>query len=119
MKDKKPVHIVCFAFPAWEAAYLRSTIELMKCAAADNLVLYVDYAYTVADLFKGIFSVKNFDWKRLLGLKPRLRREGGRGETGIYVLSLPPVLPAFAFQSYRVFKLVNRLNAAILYQPRH
>ena len=63
---RTPKHIVCFALPAWEAAYSRSTVELMKSLAADNVVLYVDYAYTISDLFKGIFSMKDFDWKRLV-----------------------------------------------------
>lgn len=108
---KTPKHIVCFALPAWEAAYSRSTVELMKSLAEKNLVLYVDYAYTITDLLKGIFSAKDFDWKRLIGLKPRLRRVSGEGKTGLYVLSLPPVFPAFFLRSYRLFKLANRFNA--------
>jgi len=110
---RTPKHIVCFALPAWEAAYSRSTVELMKSLAADNVVLYVDYAYTISDLFKGIFSMKDFDWKRLVGLKPRLRRVSGHGKTGMYVLSLPPVFPAFFLRSYPLFKIANRFNATL------
>jgi len=111
MKTHK--HIVCFALPAWEAAYARSTVELMKSLAVDNLVLYVDYAYTITDLLKGIFGMKDFDWKRLIGLKPRLRRVSGHGNTGMYVLSSPPIFPAFFLRSYKLFKMANKFNAAL------
>jgi teichuronic acid biosynthesis glycosyltransferase TuaH len=85
----------------------------MKSLALENLVLYVDYAYTISDLLRGIFSMKDFDWKRLIGLKPRLRRISGQGSTGLYVLSLPPIVPAFFFTSYKFFRLTNRFNAAL------
>jgi len=113
MKQLKPKHIVCFALPAWEADYLRSTVELMKGLSDDNLVLYVDYAYTISDLIKGILGKKKFEWKRLLGIKKRLRRITGDDGTGLCVLSLPPVLPAFIIKSYPLFKIANRINAAV------
>jgi len=113
MEELKPKHIVCFALPAWEADYLRSTVELMKGLAADNMVLYVDYAYTISDLVKGILGKKKFDWKRLLGIKKRLRRISGDDGKGLCVLSLPPVLPSFIIKSHRFFVLANKVNAAI------
>lgn len=114
MPDTKPRHIVCLALPAWEAEYLRSTVELMKSLSERNLVLYVDYAYTISDLIKGITGKKKFDWKRLIGLKKRLRKiSAGKDGTGLYVLSLPPVFPAFMLKSERLFRLANKFNAAI------
>ena len=68
MEVPKPKHIVCCALPAWEADYSRSTVELMQCLAVGNKVLYVDFAYTITDLLKGITGKKKFDWKRLLGI---------------------------------------------------
>ncbi|AYL95161.1 glycosyltransferase [Mucilaginibacter celer] len=114
MPDKKPQHIVCLALPAWEAEYLRSTVELMKSLSGHNLVLYVDYAYTVSDLIKGITGKKKFDWKRLIGLKNRLRKvSGDESNTGLYVLSLPPLFPAFILKSERLFRLANKFNSAL------
>ncbi|BAU54893.1 glycosyltransferase [Mucilaginibacter gotjawali] len=112
MKKQDPGHIVCLALPAWEADYLRSTVELMKGLSATNLVLYVDYAYTISDCIKGILGKKKFEWKRLLGINKRLRKISGDDQTGLYVLSLPPVFPSFIIRSYTFFKLANRLNAA-------
>ena len=112
MAKQSPRHIVCLALPAWEADYLRSTVELMKGLSASSLVLYVDYAYTISDCIKGMRGIKKFEWKRLLGIDKRLRKISGTGNRGLYVLSLPPVLPSFAIRSYTFFKLANRLNAA-------
>lgn len=113
MTEDKPKHIICFALPAWEAEYLRSTVELMKCASEQNLVLYVDYAYTITDCFKGILGKKKVDWKRMLGLKNRLQKINGNNERGLYLLTLPPIFPSFTFNKYSFFSASNKFNAAI------
>ena len=113
MQQHKPQHIICMALPAWHADYLRSTVELMKGLAENNLVLYVDYAYTISDCIKGLFGKKKIEWKRMLGLQPRLRKIKGDTNTGIYLLSLPPTLPAFASKNFKQFTLANKLNAVI------
>ena len=108
-----PEHIVCLALPAWEADYLRSTVELMKCLSADNLVLYVDYAYTISDCIKAARGNTKMEWKRVFGIKKRLRKISGDEDKGLYLLSLPPVFPAFACKSYKWFTKANQINAAI------
>lgn len=110
-KPNTTQHIICFALPAWHADYLRSTVELMKCAANDNLVIYVDYAYTFGDCLKAILGKKKLDWQRILGLKNRLQKISGNTNQGLYVLSLPPIFPSFALSNYKLFKLANKFNA--------
>ncbi len=108
----KPEHIICFALPQWEAAYLRSTVELMKCAAHNNLVLYVDYAYTFSDCIKAMQGKSKLEWKRALGFKKRLRKWSGDENKGMYLLTLPPVFPSFVFTSKKLFSKANQFNAA-------
>ncbi len=108
-----PEHIICFALPAWKADYLRSTVELMKCVANDNLVLYVDYAYTISDCIKAMRGNAKVEWKRALGFKKRLRKISGDESKGLYLLSLPPVFPSFVFTSKKMFAKANQFNAAI------
>ncbi len=110
-KPNTTQHIICFALPAWHADYLRSTVELMKCAANDNLVIYVDYAYTFGDCLKAVLGKKKIDWKRILGFKNRLQKISGNTNQGLYVLSLPPIFPSFALNNYKLFKLANKFNA--------
>ena len=109
----KAEHIICFALPAWEADYLRSTVELMKCLAKNNLVLYVDYAYTLSDCIKAIRGKKKMEWKRVIGVQKRLRKIEGNDGAGLYLLSLPPVFPAFALPTIKWFEKANKINAAI------
>lgn len=110
----KPEHVICFALPQWEADYLRSTVELMKCLADDHLVLYVDYAYTLSDCIKSIQGKNKtkLEWKRALGFKKRLRKISGDENKGLYLLTLPPVFPSFVFASKKLFRKANQFNAA-------
>lgn len=103
--------IICHAFPAWEGNYVKSTVELMKAAAHQgHRVLYVDYAYTWTDFVKSLLGKGHASWRRMLGLQPRLRREG-MGDTAPYVLTLPPVLPANFLKNPRLHDAVNRWNS--------
>lgn len=113
MKRNQPHHIVCFALPAWEAPYLRSTVELMKGLALNNKVLYVNYAYSIKDCLNAILGKNKIDWKRLIGLKSRLQNISGNNDKGLYLLSLPPIIPAFATRNYQLFQLICKINAFI------
>lgn len=101
------MNIVCHAFPAWDGNYVKSTVELMKAAAAQgHRILYVDYAYTWTDFFKGILGKSRVPWRRMLGLAPRLR-----AERGLHILSLPPVLPSNFLKNPRWHDVIDRLNS--------
>lgn len=84
--------IICIALPTWEGKYLKSTVQLMTELAKDNKVLYVEYAFTYKDVLKGIFG-KDIPYKRILGLKSRIRQIPIAKGKFIHVLNLPPVLP--------------------------
>ena len=84
--------IICIALPTWEGSYLKSTVQLMTELAKDNKVLYVEYAFTYKDVLKGIFG-KDIPYKRILGLKSRIRQIPIAKGKFIHVLNLPPVLP--------------------------
>lgn len=101
------MNIVCHAFPAWDGNYVKSTVELMKAAAAQgHRILYVDYAYTWTDFFKGILGKSGAPWRRMVGVSPRIR-----SEQGLHILSLPPVLPSNFLKNPRWHDVVDRLNS--------
>lgn len=83
----------------------------MKCLAdRGNRVLYVDYAYTWKDWFSGLFGRGFAPWRRMVGLQNRIR-EVPTGKGGhLWVLSLPPVIPANFIQSPWLYDLVTRIN---------
>ncbi len=106
MKD-----IICLAFPAWEGNYLKSTVQLMKELAKDNHVLYVDYAYTWKDFFNSLRGKGFASWQRMLGMKPRLRRELLENGATLSVLTLPPVIPTNFIKNPKFFDKINAINA--------
>jgi glycosyltransferase involved in cell wall biosynthesis len=111
MKD-----IICLAFPAWEGNYLKSTVQLMKELAINNSVLYVDYAYTWKDFFNSLRGKGFASWQRMLGLKPRLRREILDNGAAISILTLPPVIPTNFIKNPKLFDKINSLNAYFMEQ---
>jgi glycosyltransferase involved in cell wall biosynthesis len=105
------MNVICHAFPAWEGDYFKSTVALMKgLADRGNRVLYIDYAYTWKDLFKSMFGKGHASWKRMTGLEYRLRLEktGNGGE--VWILTLPPAIPANFLGSGILFNAVMAFN---------
>ena len=111
---KKPLHIVCHAFPSWHGDYVKSTVELMKALAGNNKVLYIDYAYTLKDL---VLSFRKNTWvpaKRMLGFKEPLRMVELNNGTHLHLLSLPPVLPVNWISNQLVFNFFQSINARLM-----
>lgn len=107
-------NIICVAFPAWEGNYLKSTVQLMKELALDNQVLYVDYAYTWKDFFQSMVGKGFASWKKMLNIQPRLRKERIENGAELYVLTLPPVLPANFLKTPVAYDLVNFFNSLLI-----
>lgn len=99
--------IVCVAFPSFEGRYVKSTVELMKQLAARHRVLYVDYAYTWKDFW---VSKDKYLKQRMLGLRARLVVHEVGIDTQLWVLTLPPILPAHFIRSRRLYDFVMWLN---------
>lgn len=109
MKDKTKPTIVCHSFPAWDAPYVKSTIELMTRMAKDQRVILVDYHYTCKDIFTSSYAPK----KRILGLLSRWRNvETDHGVIEVY--NSPPVLPTNWISNKTLFRLVSGLNGILL-----
>ncbi len=107
----KEQHIICVSFPAWDGDYVKSTVKLMCALSESNRVLFVDYAYTWKDVFKGIMGAHTYiPWKRVLGWEDRMRYVI-LPSSSICVLSLPPTIPYHWIKSFHWAKLIIRINA--------
>ncbi len=103
--------LICVAFPAWEGNYVKSTVELMKRMAQDHRILYVDYQYTYKDLLMGLLGRGEAPVRRMLGLEPRLRKMPAQGNSFIWILTPPTVLPANFLKNPAWYDWVQRWNA--------
>ena len=97
--------IICHAFPAWDAPYIKSTVELMTRLCKEHRVIYFDYHYTWKDIFKNSYCPK----RNVLGLEPR-KRTVNTPHGQIEVYSTPPVLPTNWINNQWLFKTVTALN---------
>lgn len=98
--------IICHSFPAWDAPYVKSTLEIMCRLAATHRVILLDYHYTWKDVFFTAFA----PWREILGFRPRWRKLTTRfGEIEVY--NTPPIIPVNWVSSPRLFRWLTQLNA--------
>lgn len=104
----KNLDLVILAFPSWESDYGRSTVFLAEKFPNHkyvNKTLYVDYPYTIKDLFFNKFA----SFKKMLGFSKRLRQD-----KNLWVLTLPPILPMNWAKNWHVYQLLLRINSNII-----
>lgn len=106
--------IVCMAFTAYRGNFAKSTTQLMSRLSTSHKVLYIDYQYTIKDVFDALLGKKKIEWKRILGLAPRIEAVKTEFNSTIYVLSLPPVFPVNWINNYNRFKKGLALNTRII-----
>ncbi len=113
MTDSRKPALVCLAQPAWDGDYVKSTVRLMEAMAAHYRVLYVDYAYTLADAARAASGRSQAPLGRMLGREQRLRRvEGPHGP--LHVLTPPPVAPTHWMPEGAAFRATLELNASVV-----
>lgn len=105
------MNIICLAFPAWEGNYLKSTVQLMTELARTEQVMYVDYAYTFKDMLQSMRGKGFANWRRMLGIVPRLRTVNLENGSTLHVLTLPPTLPVNFIKNPKIYDFLMRINA--------
>lgn len=112
MNDVHKPALVCLAQPAWDGDYVKSTVQLMQALAAHYRVLYVDYAFTLADAARSAAGLSSAPLGRMLG-RQRLRREDGP-HGPVWVLTPPPVVPTQWMEEGRAFRAALEMNGQIV-----
>lgn len=98
--------IICHSFPAWDTPYIKSTVELMTRLAGHNRVIFIDYHYTIKD----VFSHPNAPKAQLLGKASRWRKiKTEHGQIEVY--NSLPVIPVNWVNNPFLFNLLMSLNA--------
>lgn len=88
--------IVCVGFPRWEGtSYLSSTVQLMKELAQSYHILYVDYPFTIKDIWSALRNKNTgIPLQALIGKEAALQERVLKNGHKIHLLRLPPFLPA-------------------------
>lgn len=100
--------IICHSFPAWDTPYVKSTLELITRMSNTHRVIFLDYPYTLKDVFQNPHAPK----KEILkgGNSPReIRTDFGF----IEVYNSAPVIPVNWIKNKWGFRFMMKVNAWI------
>jgi hypothetical protein len=111
MPGNQKLNIVFWSFPSWSDEYIKSTMELAKELAVRHNVLYIDYAYTLKDVFS---STKAIPVKSIWGKEDGLRKIDLSNGANLFVLSLPPVIPFNWISNKKLYEFVESVNGFIV-----
>ena len=106
-------NIVCIANTTWYGKYAKSTVQIMERLAKDNNVLFVEYPFTIKDVYATLRGNQQAPVKRMFGLQNRIRKITTDSQTAVYNLVIPPVLPLFFLRNEKVFHFLFRFNVFI------
>lgn len=109
MLDRR--NILCISNPSWEGEFATTIVELMAVAAERHNVLYVDYQFTVKDLLFTLAGKAKAPWKRMLGLKPRLREIKLSGPHAVQVLTPPTIMSVNFLKEGGLYRRLLKSNS--------
>lgn len=110
LRDTRPP-LLGIGFAAWNAEYVKSTLELFSELARYYQILYVEYPYTITDVLRGVIERKGRPVERIIGLQPRIRQITPSHGHSLHVLTLPPIIPVNWAQSYTTYAKLAAWNA--------
>jgi glycosyltransferase involved in cell wall biosynthesis len=106
--------ILCLSNPTWEGNYAKTIVEMMKVLGQRNKVLYVDYQFTLKDVFSTLLGKSNAPIKRMYGKEPNIRKVQVTAEGVIYVYTPPPILPINFLPKGFLYDILLRFNTKIV-----
>ncbi len=105
--------IICIANTSWFGNYAKSTVQILERLAINNRVLFVEYPYTIKDVYATLRGRQNAPVKRMLGADKRLKLIDTNVGSQVYNLVIPPGIPVFFLKNERLFNFLFPLNVLI------
>lgn len=105
--------IICIANTSWFGNYAKSTVQILERLARNNRVLFVEYPYTIKDIYATLKGKQQAPVKRMLGLEKRLQLIDTNVGSQVYNLVIPPGIPVFFLKNERLFDLFFPVNVLI------
>lgn len=105
--------IICIANTSWFGNYAKSTVQILERLAKNNRILFVEYPYTIKDVYATLKGKQNAPVKRMFGLDKRLKLIDTNVGSKVYNLVIPPGIPVFFLKNERLFNLLFPVNVLI------
>lgn len=102
--------IICVGLFSWQNDYTRSTMQLIAELAKQNRVLFINYAYSLNDVWQHLRGRKRIPLRQILGLANRLNRHTLTNGGTVDVLIPPVVLPINALRPGWLYQKMLRWN---------
>jgi len=102
--------IICIANTSWFGNYAKSTVQILERLAENNRILFVEYPYTIKDVYSTLRGKQNAPVKRMFGIEKRLQLIKTNVGTQVYNLVIPPGLPVFFLKNEFIFNLLFPFN---------
>jgi len=109
-------NILCLSNPTWDGNYAKTIVEMMKVLGRSNRVLYVDYQFTLKDVFATLLGKSDAPIKRMYGLEPNIRQKQVGNNQVVYVYTPPPILPINFLPPGKLYQLLLKFNTRIVVQ---
>lgn len=107
-------NILCISGTEWNGNYIKAVVELMKVLSVTNKVLFVENAYTYKDALAGVSDKDKIDFKKVLGIKSRIRTVKTDGGGTVNILFPPLVFPVNFLPEGRLYNTLLKFNAWLL-----
>jgi glycosyltransferase involved in cell wall biosynthesis len=105
--------IICITNTSLFGNYIKAVVQIMERLANDNRVLFVEYPYTIKDVFATSKGKQKAPVARMLGFEKRLQEVQCSNGSKIFHLVMPPGLPLRFLKSEFLFNLLLPINVLI------
>lgn len=107
-------NILCISGTEWNGNYIKAVVELMKVLSVGNRVLFVENAYTYKDALLGVSNKDKIDFKKVFGLRSRIRQVQTEGGGVVHVLFPPLVFPVSFLPEGTLYHNLLKFNGWLL-----
>ncbi|HEK22130.1 MULTISPECIES: glycosyltransferase [unclassified Mucilaginibacter] len=107
-------NILCISGTEWNGNYIKAVVELMKVLSVGNRVLFVENAYTYKDALLGVSNKDKIDFKKVFGLRSRIRQVQTEGGGVVHVLFPPLVFPVSFLPEGTLYSNLLKFNGWLL-----
>ena len=106
----KGENIICVSNTSWFGNYAKSTVQILERLALHNNVLFIEYPYSLNDVFSTLRGKQNAPISRMLGLKKSLQIIETNIGSKVHNLVMPPVIPVFFLKNEKIFNFLFSIN---------
>ncbi|MES2265266.1 MAG: glycosyltransferase [Bacteroidota bacterium] len=107
-------NILCISGTEWNGNYIKAVVELMKVLSAKNNILFVENAYTYKDALAGVSDKDKIDFKKVFGVKNRIRTVKTDNGGTVHILFPPLVFPVNFLPNGALYNTLLKFNAWLL-----